>query len=71
VHAHGANFGCYCAKCFTDWDRKELEEHMEEGEVLYCNDPKCRGPCKPNIVFTSEGEKMQDKFMGILMDLEG
>ena len=56
LQAHGANFGAECAMCEKEQDRKELDEKIQKGEIMYCSDKACQEkwgpmPVKPKIVF--------------------
>ena len=66
IFAHGNfNYG-HCAKCYTDVDIQKINEGIEKGEVYYC--PKCKGPCKPKVVFY--GEQLPKRFYDCLDDIE-
>lgn len=54
VQAHGANYGAVCSVCGCRNDRKELEDKVSRGEVMYCRMEDCNGPVKPNITFFGE-----------------
>ena len=53
IFAHGNFYQGHCAKCNTSIDIEKINEGIQKGEVYYC--PKCKGPCKPNVVFYGEG----------------
>lgn len=36
IQAHGANVGAACARCKEAKDRKQLDDAIDKGEVLYC-----------------------------------
>jgi len=66
IFAHGNfNYG-HCAKCYKDIDIKKINEGIQKGEVYYC--PKCKGPCKPKVVFY--GEQLPKRFYDCLDDIE-
>ena len=66
IFAHGNfNYG-HCAKCYQDIDIKYINEGIQKGEVYYC--PKCKGPCKPKIVFY--GEQLPERFYKCLDDIK-
>ena len=64
VFAHGNFYTGHCAQCNIPIDIKKINEGVKKGKVYYC--PKCKGPCKPNVVFYGEGlptrffEKIED-----------
>ena len=64
VFAHGNFYTGHCAQCNIPIDIEKINEGVKKGEVYYC--PKCKGPCKPNVVFYGENlptrffEKIQD-----------
>ena len=53
VFAHGNFYKGHCAKCDSSIDIEKINEGIQKGEIYYC--PKCKGPCKPNVVFYGEG----------------
>jgi len=77
-HAHGANFGAYCAKCRKAADHNKLQEYIAKGQVFYCDRKVededfarkgeevevCGGPIKPEITFF--GEQLPPKFLSVL-----
>ena len=66
IFAHGNfNYG-HCAECYRDVDIKKINQGIQKGEVYYC--PKCKGPCKPKIVFY--GEQLPKRFYECLDDIE-
>ena len=64
IFAHGNFYTGHCGKCKRSIDIKMINKGIELGEVYYC--PKCKGPCKPNVVFY--GENLPDRFYDKLDD---
>ena len=58
IFAHGNFYTGHCAKCNKYIDIKIINEGIQKGEIYYC--PKCKGPCKPNVVFY--GENLPERF---------
>jgi len=54
VQAHGANRGAHCAKCKIEQDIDKFKEAVQSETILYCKEPGCDGPVKPNVVFFGE-----------------
>ena len=66
IFAHGNFHEGHCAKCYKYIDIKKINEGINKGEVYYC--PKCKGPCKPKIVFY--GENLPKLFYDCLNDIK-
>ena len=66
IFAHGNNNEGHCAVCDTYIDITKINEGINKGEVYFC--PKCKGPCKPKIVFY--GESLPYRFFEGLNDIE-
>ena len=66
VFAHGNFLEGHCANCHEDIDIEKINEGINKGEVYYC--PKCKGPCKPKIVFY--GENLPKRFFESLQDIK-
>ena len=66
IFAHGNFVEGHCAKCYEDIDIEKINEGINKGEVYYC--PKCKGPCKPKIVFY--GENLPKRFYDCLNDIK-
>ena len=66
VFAHGNFLEGHCPKCKEDIDIEKINEGINKGEVYYC--PKCKGPCKPKIVFY--GENLPIRFFECLQDIK-
>ena len=58
VYVHGNSLTGHCPKCKISVDINKIKQGIEKGKVYFC--PKCRTPCKPNIVFF--GESLPKKF---------
>ena len=58
VYVHGNSLTGHCPKCKTSVGINKIKEGIEKGKIYFC--PKCRTPCKPNIVFF--GESLPKKF---------
>ena len=68
IYAHGNFNQGHCAKCYRNIDIKLITEGIKKGEVVYCNNPNCKGPCKPRIVFY--GENLPERFYECLKDIK-
>ena len=68
IYAHGNFNHGHCAKCYKNIDIKLINEGIEKGEVVYCQQPNCNGPCKPRIVFY--GENLPKRFYECLEDIK-
>ena len=66
IFTHGNFLEGHCAKCKEDVDIEKINEGINQGEVYYC--PKCKGPCKPKIVFY--GESLPLRFFESLQDIK-
>jgi NAD-dependent histone deacetylase SIR2 len=66
VFAHGNFLEGHCPKCKEDIDIEKINEGIDKGEVYFC--PKCKGPCKPKIVFY--GENLPLRFFECLQDIK-
>ena len=66
VFAHGNNNEGHCALCHYEVDIAKINEGINKGEVYYC--PKCKGPCKPKVVFYGEG--LPSRFFKCLQDIK-
>ena len=64
VFAHGNFYTGHCAQCNIPIDIEKINEGVEKGEVYYCS--KCKGPCKPNVVFY--GEDLPTRFFEKIED---
>ena len=58
IFAHGNFYQGHCANCNNSIDIKLINKGIQKRQVYYC--PKCKGPCKPNVVFY--GEKLPKRF---------
>ena len=66
VFAHGNFLEGHCPKCKEDIDIEKINKGIDKGEVYFC--PKCKGPCKPKIVFY--GENLPIRFFECLQDIK-
>ena len=55
IFAHGNFEKGHCAICKQKIDIQKINEGVQKGEIYYCPNPDCHGPCKPNVVFYGEG----------------
>ena len=58
IFAHGNFYEGHCPKCKEDADINKINEGIQNEQIYYC--PKCKGPCKPNVVFY--GENLPKRF---------
>ena len=66
IFAHGTFSEAHCPNCKIDIDIKKMNEYIEKGEILECE--KCKGPCKPNVVFY--GENLPKRFFEKMKECE-
>ena len=66
IFAHGNFIEGHCPKCKEDVDIEKINEGINKGEIYYC--PKCKGPCKPKIVFY--GESLPVNFFKCMYDIQ-
>lgn len=52
IFAHGNIHTAHCAVCRKDCELIKLKQHIQKGEILYCDD--CKGPCKMQVVLYGE-----------------
>jgi NAD-dependent SIR2 family protein deacetylase len=52
IFAHGTFSHAHCPKCKKEIDINVMNEYIQKGEILYCEE--CKVPCKPNVVFYGE-----------------
>lgn len=54
VEAHGSFATQRCVDCKTEYPDDKMKEHVHAGKVPRCEDKKCGGLVKPDIVFFGE-----------------
>ncbi|POS77612.1 NAD-dependent histone deacetylase SIR2 [Diaporthe helianthi] len=60
VEAHGSFATQRCIECKTAFPEDKMKEYVFQGEVPRCEDKKCDGLVKPDIVFF--GEQLPEQF---------
>lgn len=72
IAAHGSFATQRCIECKDAFPDKEMREHVEREEVPRCQDSKCNGLVKPDIVFFGEAlpaEFRNNTFHAAMADL--
>lgn len=54
IEAHGSFATQRCIDCQKEYPDKEMEEHVQRGDVPRCSNSSCNGLVKPDIVFFGE-----------------
>ena len=57
IEAHGSFATQRCTRCRTPFDDEKMRIAIKTAKVPYCDQKRCNGLIKPDIVFFGEGVK--------------